>query len=341
MVLSELAKTYPDTVVEDMEAYVRRAPAERQRRAQEKKRVTPPRPMNSFMLYRHCYAETIKKFLAGKGNHQQVSAIAGKSWGSEPEELRLKFQEYADLEKESHKKAFPDYHFKPKKDPKQSKRRKGEDDDEPSDLDDMESWGTPGPRDTKRVRKGEAQTGHREYVQPTFFDPRMAPQQIPLNRSAFEASNPGMVPLGAYPMSQAGQYLQRTTQPYGASIEDVRYTQPELSHMYPGSGRAALPGSSSQELLYQTQPQQDERQFLDPRLSEWPTVEDYDNAQLHSGAHPRYPQGTVYYEEPQYHYQSDSHGHPGEQTLTGPMGRWGLEGDGLGGGQDDLGFLDQ
>jgi hypothetical protein len=352
-VLSEVAKTYPDMKIEDMDAYVSRAPAERQKKAQEKKRATPPRPMNSFMLYRHCYSEIIKKFLAGKGNHQQVSYIAGKSWQNEPDELRAKFQEYADLEKESHKLAFPNYHFKPKKDQSSKKRKKAfdddDDDDEESEWGDANSWGTPVSRSSnlKRQRIVGAPTGHREYQQPTYYDSRLAPPQVPLNRSSFEASNPGRVAPGAYPQLQPGQYLQRTTHPYPLmeSVQDVLYTQQELpGHSHHGSSIIAMPGTGQHDLTYQHQPHPNDTQFLDPRLSEWADggvggghyPDHMDNPSLHTGEDLSYHGMPNFCQDQHFQYESDPRSHPGEQTLTDPMEHWSLAGDGLLEGHDNL-----
>jgi hypothetical protein len=357
MVLSKLVKEYPDVEAEDMEAYISRPPAERQLKAQEKKRATPPRPMNSFMLYRHCYAGTIKKFLAGKGNHQQVSYLAGKSWGQEPDELRAKFQEYADLEKEHHKKAFPNYHFKPKKDQSSKKRKKAydDDDDEPSDFGDLESWGKPVPRSSqqKRQRMTGGQVGQYHHAQPQYYDNELAPPQMSYNRSSFQASNPSMTPPSQYPYGpggyqQQGEYFQRTTRQAQfprtmKSVEDIFYTQQPLpAQAHGGSSMIALPGSGHSDLFAGTQsqllevPQYIEPQLspIDPALQQWATREvqsgQYDNfirtVDLQTNADGRYGNTSGFYHE-QDEYQNDPRSHPGEQTLTASVGHW--EGDGF------------
>ncbi|CAG8232574.1 unnamed protein product [Penicillium salamii] len=63
------------------------------------------------MLYRLAYTNRIKK-LSGRRSPQVVSSIAGKSWHKEPQNVRDKYQRLAQIERDGHAFAYPDYKFK-------------------------------------------------------------------------------------------------------------------------------------------------------------------------------------------------------------------------------------
>jgi hypothetical protein len=131
--LSVLTKDM-EVPLKDMGAWVNR-PAEERRQEVEKRNGYVTRPMNSFMLYRSCYAERTKQWCT-QNNHQVVSSVSGESWPMESAEVREQFNEWAKLERANHAGAHPDYKFSPTK--ASNKRRKDDSDvdDEPSDLDD-------------------------------------------------------------------------------------------------------------------------------------------------------------------------------------------------------------
>ncbi|KAL1843141.1 hypothetical protein VTJ49DRAFT_2891 [Mycothermus thermophilus] len=137
--LSELTKDSPVPIA-DIEAYVNR-PAEVRRGEIEtgKNPGRVKRPMNAFMLYRKAYQGRAKECV-GQHNHQVVSKVCGLSWPLEPEHIREQFKAWADLERDNHQKAHPNYKFtpaKPSKPPAQSDRG-GYDGSEGSELDEMD-----------------------------------------------------------------------------------------------------------------------------------------------------------------------------------------------------------
>src|SRR2546423_1161294 len=103
-----------------MEAWIKRSPEQRHEEARKRNGLVA-RPMNAFMLYRSAYANRTKAW-ALQNNHQVVSTLSGESWLMEGEEIRNKYQELAELERQRHKAAFPGYKFSPSKNLKRKKR---------------------------------------------------------------------------------------------------------------------------------------------------------------------------------------------------------------------------
>ena len=140
----------------DIEAYVNRSMEERKLEYPEGFGIK--RPMNCFIMYRKVYQERIKEY-AKENNHQHISCLVTSSWKQESSELRDKFAEYAQIERENLQKAWPDYKFQPKA--KSSKKRKGNDlsEDELSDLDGSDpEWG----RSHRKTRSKHARRVNRD-----------------------------------------------------------------------------------------------------------------------------------------------------------------------------------
>ncbi|KAK3698477.1 hypothetical protein LTR37_016948 [Vermiconidia calcicola] len=127
--LSVLTKDM-EVPLKDMDAWVNR-PADVRRKEVEKRNGYVTRPMNSFMLYRSCYAERTKQWCL-QNNHQVVSSVSGESWPMEPEEVRNQFNEWAKIERANHQAAHPEYKFSPSK--STNKRRKSEMTDDEDDV---------------------------------------------------------------------------------------------------------------------------------------------------------------------------------------------------------------
>lgn len=72
------------------------------------------RPMNAFMLYRKAYQNTAKVLFA-KNNHQVISQVCGQSWEIENAQIKAQFHDWAQVERDNHQKAFPEYKFSPSK----------------------------------------------------------------------------------------------------------------------------------------------------------------------------------------------------------------------------------
>lgn len=109
--LSKLTQDMKDVPIIDIDTWVCRSIEERKKETERKGKVL--RPMNSFMLYRWAYAGRIKR-CSRQRSPQVVSSIAGKSWHQEPQNVREKYQRLAQIERQNHASAYPEYKFKPK-----------------------------------------------------------------------------------------------------------------------------------------------------------------------------------------------------------------------------------
>ncbi|KAI1115139.1 hypothetical protein F5Y14DRAFT_411272 [Nemania sp. NC0429] len=131
--LSVLVKDLTNITDTDIQAYVNRSPEERRLEVAQSKTGKVKRPMNAFMLYRKAYQNRTKEWKRlddirrkelsasegkpekGHDNHQVISQVCGLSWGMEPQELRDQYDEWAKIERNNHRLAFPDYKFAPAK----------------------------------------------------------------------------------------------------------------------------------------------------------------------------------------------------------------------------------
>ena len=141
-----LSRLFPDISLADAETYIRR-PKELREAEWRTRRGFPkmPRPVNAFLLYRRAVSEKAKHF-AGVENHQVVSKLAGVSWKNESDEVKDTFSQYAELEKQYHGIAFPDYKYKPKRlQPTKGTKSKGKGDDS-DENDGDELFALPNPR---------------------------------------------------------------------------------------------------------------------------------------------------------------------------------------------------
>ena len=155
--LSELLLDVP---LVETEAYIRR-PKELREEEWTNRHDFPrmPRPMNVFLLYRRAVSERAKEY-GGVINHQAVSEIAATSWKNESDRVKNIFHRYANLEKEYHGKAFPDYKFSPQRtQPTKASnhKRKREDNEDPSDSNDDSEY-----RDRNSTRKKKANIGTKQ-----------------------------------------------------------------------------------------------------------------------------------------------------------------------------------
>jgi hypothetical protein len=159
--LSELTKD-SSIVIADIEQYVHRSSEVRQREVESGKNPgRVKRPMNAFMLYRKAYQQRAKEW-AAQHNHQVVSRVCGLSWPLEAEEVRQQFKAWADIERDNHQRAHPNYKFAPAKPHKPQKfDSKFEDGSDGSELEDYD-WGR---RSGSRMRSATHTPHHdREYI---------------------------------------------------------------------------------------------------------------------------------------------------------------------------------
>ncbi|KAK1029918.1 hypothetical protein LTS16_019337 [Friedmanniomyces endolithicus] len=226
----------------DMDAWVHRT-AETRRAEVEKRNGYVTRPMNSFMLYRSCYAERTKAWCV-QNNLQVVSSVSGENWPMEPQEVRQQFEEWARVERENHAKAHPAYKFSPSK---SNKRRKGEfsDDeggDEASEVDphaDPDGEYRAGGRST-RQRRAQAQQQQQLQAQQAEMVPLNSTygfdshpyfsQPIPsgYEQSQYQYANPGRPLPSNVAYDANGMMFNPQTNTY---IQPATYSHPQYSYV--------------------------------------------------------------------------------------------------------------
>ena len=106
---------------------------ERRRREVENKKGHIPRPLNSFMLYRKAYQAQAKQVL-NLTHHQLISGVVAASWRHETRDVIAKFVRFAQIEKDNHQLAFPNYRFVPKRSAQVEKARRKTKRDDRSNL---------------------------------------------------------------------------------------------------------------------------------------------------------------------------------------------------------------
>ncbi|GES81447.1 HMG box protein [Rhizophagus clarus] len=80
-------------------------------------RDTPPRPLNSFMIYRREYQKKIKEQNPNilLSELSRISKSAADKWASEPQQVKQIYAEKARAEKERHMKLYPNYVYCPRR----------------------------------------------------------------------------------------------------------------------------------------------------------------------------------------------------------------------------------
>ncbi|CAG8477083.1 37122_t:CDS:1 [Racocetra persica] len=75
----------------------------------------PPRPQNSWVLFRRNFTELHKKSKGTKITNSEISRLAAEEWRNQPGKVRQFFEILETFAKEKHKEAYPGYQFRPKK----------------------------------------------------------------------------------------------------------------------------------------------------------------------------------------------------------------------------------
>ncbi|OJD21270.1 hypothetical protein ACJ73_07393 [Blastomyces percursus] len=268
--LSELTKGMR-IPVRNMELHVMRSAEQRQKEVEQKKGKIA-RPMNSFMLYRSAYAEATKEWCA-QNNHQVVSRVAGLSWPKEPKEVRDYYERLANIERDNHDKAHPNYKFAPNKSTNTPKKKKALNlkEEEPSDVSDHDFAIASSSQNPVRHMCGASfQDGSFRSRTPTpidrdsSYDSRQGTpfDQIgdvylngDMNRSSWQMSNPGRPHPGMLSPPEQQHYYQPSIHQssLGPNIEDVTFKKmgvPGIQYDGPGA-LAGLPGNAHPDLLQQ------------------------------------------------------------------------------------------
>lgn len=319
----------------DIEAKVHRSAEQRQEEVHSKKNNGKvPRPMNSFMLYRSAYAERVKEYCK-EGNHQIISQITGHSWSKEPQAIKELYEKYADIDRQNHQKAHPDYKFAPNKNGPASRKRKGrDDDDDQTDWEDRDYEA--GSSHSKRKRNGQSVESRSHSSTP--FEPMRQPlygavhMNHHTNPSAYHATNPSSIPP-AYPTGLEDHYYEQWATPYTHNIEDIHVRRVQ----HPGAMYGPLDDQSLVGLPHGAHPHQAQSQSgygmprpvhmnaVDPRLEQYGPHDPYAQYGIVESANPLEPVYDYGQEDifaaPQYGYP-EANAHPGMATLTSPRRDW-------------------
>jgi hypothetical protein len=239
-----------DVPVRDMEAWVNRSIQERLAEAKERKGYIT-RPMNSFMLYRSAYAERTKAWCAAN-NHQVVSSVSGVSWPLEPKDIRDFYCELADIERQNHTNAHPDYKFSPAK-PGDRKRKGAAQPEDASVADDDPNADWAASHRVRSRQRVERETSHppRDTAVPEVPpEAALASQSHPYGRQAWSHD-----PMHALPspidqslISTPGHYYQSALS-LGLAHDGDPYHQFGSAEYLQSNGFVGLPGASHHELL--------------------------------------------------------------------------------------------
>lgn len=82
-----------------------------------------PRPRNAFMLFRSAFHREKRLAKSVEKDHRHISRIIGLCWAELPEAEKDVWRQKAELEKQQHALAYPDYRFKPTPRAKQPVKR--------------------------------------------------------------------------------------------------------------------------------------------------------------------------------------------------------------------------
>ncbi|KAK8096421.1 Mating-type M-specific polypeptide Mc [Apiospora kogelbergensis] len=96
----------------DIKAWVQRSTeVRRQEQPQASNGGRVKRPQNAFMLWRKAYRNSIKALHFDRNPKPNFSKVCGELWLLEPAETRMRFKQWAEIEKKNHRTAFPNYVF--------------------------------------------------------------------------------------------------------------------------------------------------------------------------------------------------------------------------------------
>ncbi|KZF26371.1 hypothetical protein L228DRAFT_279581 [Xylona heveae TC161] len=256
--LSVLTKDFEDIPIRDMREWVNRS-IETRHKEVEKRNGYIARPMNSFMLYRSAFAERTKQWCL-QNNHQVVSSVSGESWPLEPPEVRDEYNEYAKVERINHQNAHPGYKFSPSKAQTNARKRKPTPDDEDEEMCNVEDadfdWVPQNQRKTRlrsNKRQGRGTSSKPGDLEDAATDIAPPSAHIVVNKSSYQATNPGKPPPAAMGTDLNGHYYQTTVHQHAnvPNVEDVKIRKTERPAMqYNGSGSLiSLPGAEHYDLL--------------------------------------------------------------------------------------------
>ncbi|EFX01060.1 hmg box protein [Grosmannia clavigera kw1407] len=227
--LSILTKDWEIPVV-DIATYVHRSVEDRRTEVEQGKVPGKiKRAMNAFMLYRKAYQDRAKRW-AQQSNHQIVSKVCGQSWSMEPRTVRTQFNEWANIERDNHRMAHPEYKFTPSK----PRKKIGDTFDDFSDPEDPD-WDVGRRRSNSRTPlrdlDGDYRPSHTPYTNPYATSVSHLPSYYPLQRPshlsgpaghsvsmAYDTDPYGTGELHYQPVAVAGGHPHQPQHPLGSGL---------------------------------------------------------------------------------------------------------------------------
>lgn len=312
--LSTMTESF-DVPVEDMEAWVNRPSEDRWKEVKGRPKNNVPRPMNSFMLYRRAYKERIKKWGQQGDNNQMISSVAGISWNMEPASIKDHYTRIANLEKENHAKAFPEYKFTPNKTVQKRPRDDDEDSDPEWDGDSMYSGKRRRGRDDRDVTRSRSPTpGQLSWAgSPRYHGspyPSSDPHMISMPQHEYwaqaDAYAAGYHPYARMQMTYAQPMHPLSYGPTSVPMSEQRYMSPPVG-LPPG-----MDGGPDEQMMLPSE------YGIDPGLEDhFPQSTSYHYGSFVEGHHPGMPEGNA-----EYAPQTQEMMHPGMQTLAPAEASW-------------------
>ncbi|KAJ3155280.1 hypothetical protein HDU86_004370 [Geranomyces michiganensis] len=218
-------------------------PAETEPNSQPKVRKPPPRPANSFILYRRAKQDEVMKSNDGMAN-SEISRLIGQMWINESPEVKELYKAKADDAKRLHNITFPDYKYAPRKQVKGKKQSTVESGRKRSMSDGSPDYRFPeSSRTSGRASRADLTEGQRS---PSPHSPRSKSGQNwhagPVNPGEgqmYAVPYPGYFhpPAAAYPAYQPVMYQQAYHETDTAYREGRAFQYPVQSprlYGYPG-----------------------------------------------------------------------------------------------------------
>lgn len=304
-----------DVPVEDMEAWVSRPNEDRWKEVKGRPKNNIPRPMNSFMLYRRAYKERIKKWGQQGDNNQMISSVAGISWNMEPAPIKDYYTRIANLEKENHTKAFPDYKFTPNKN--LQKRARDEDEDSDPEWEGESVYGGKrrrGRTDRDVTRSRSPTPGQLSWTGSPHYHgspyPSNDPHMMPMSQHEYwtqaDAYHTAYNPYTRMQMAYAQPMHPLSYGPTSVPMSEQRYMSPPVG-LPPG-----MDGGLEDQMMLRTE------YGIDPGLEDhFPQSTSYHYGSYIEGHAPGLVEGDI-----EYAAQVQNSTHPGMQTLAPAGPSW-------------------
>ncbi|CAG8479215.1 1762_t:CDS:1 [Paraglomus occultum] len=99
-------------------------PKRKRRRRNIRRNPSPPRPQNSWLIFRQNFESRLRlQYPDNSYSIQDVSKTAGKDWRRQPQIVKQYFDVLAKLTSQQHKHTYPDYAYRPQKKPRKPENR--------------------------------------------------------------------------------------------------------------------------------------------------------------------------------------------------------------------------